>query len=133
MSVHRNRATLLEVTEAASEDQTGSTYAVLPSDADAQNDAGQGFRAFFALTQSGGVTSPTTDAVVETSPDGTNWVTVASATQLTSDGSGTSFVDIAALAGFVRARTTLGGATNPDHTAKIVLVSNGPFRLRLVA
>lgn len=133
MSIFRNVHTLLEVSDATDEAQTGSTYAVLPQDGDKLNDAQQGWHAFFDLTQSGGATSPTTDAILETSHDGTNWVEVVKATQLTQDGEGHEFKAISALGPYVRAVTAVGGATAPNHTATVKLASNGPFRLKAVA
>lgn len=133
MSVYRNVHTLLAVTEATDQAQTGTTYAVLPQDGDKLNDAQQGWYAFFDLTQSGGATSPTTDAVLETSHDGTNWVPAVSATQLSQDGEGHEFKAITALGPYVRAITAVGGATAPNHTATVKLASNGPFRLKAVA
>jgi hypothetical protein len=133
MSLHRHSAVLFALTEASAEAQTGSSYAVLPADGDGQADSAQGFRALISATQSGGATSPTTDVKVETSADGTNWVEVAGSTQLTADGSTYEFKALEALGPLVRARTALGGGTLPSHTAKVVLVSNGPFRLKKVA
>ena len=133
MSAHRHTATLLDVSEATATAQTGSTYSVVPADGDGQADSAQGFRAFLFATQSGGATSPTTDVKVETSPDGTNWIEVASITQLTADGSKGELDAITALGPNVRARTLLAGGTAPNHTAKVVLASNGPFRLLKVA
>jgi len=129
MSLHRHTATLLEVTEATSEDQTGSTWAVLPSEGDGVADPSQGFGVFITATQDGGATSPTTDVTVETSVDGDNWVEVASATQLTADGTQTEMDTIDNLGPYVRATTTLGGGTAPDHTVSVVLTSDAPFKL----
>jgi len=133
MSVHRNTAKLLSVAPATDTGQVGSTYLVLPSDGDRLNDKDQSFRVFLHGTQAGGATGPTTDIRLETSDDKTNWVTAASATQLTQDGSVHEFKDITALGPFVRAVTQLGGATKPNHTASVLLASNGPFRLKKVS
>ena len=130
MSVHRHKALLLAVTPATDEDQVGSTYAVLPADGDRQGDSDQAFRVFLHGSQSGGATSPTTDIRLETSDDKTNWVVAASAAQMTQDGSIHEFKAVTALGPYVRAVTQLGGGTKPNHTASVVLVSNGPFRLR---
>ena len=130
MAIYRHIATLLDVTTATDQAQTGSAYAVLPLDGDRQNDAQQGWRVFFDATQSGGATSPTTDVVLETSHDGTNWVQVAQATQLTADGEVHEFAAVSALGPYVRASTVLGGGTPPSHTATVKLASSGPFRLK---
>lgn len=129
MSLHRHAAPLLAVASAVATGQVGSTFVVLPADGDRLSDKDQSFRAFFHATQAGGATSPTTDVRLETSDDKTNWVPVVSATQLAQDGSVHEFKDITALGPFVRAVTVLAGATKPNHTARVVLVSNGPFRL----
>mgnify|MGYP000862453069 CR=1 FL=1 len=129
MSAHRYTATLLEIADATATAQTGSTYAIVPADGDGQVDSNQGFRVFVFATQSGGATSPTTDAKIETGPDGTNWVEVATMTQLTADGSRGELKSITALGPFLRARTVLAGGTAPNHTARIILASDGPFRL----
>lgn len=133
MSLHRHIATLLEVTEATNEEQTGSTWAVLPTEGDGVADPAQGFATFLTVTQDGGATSPTTDVTVQTSADGESWVDVASATQLVADGSQSELKSIDDLGPYVRVVTSLGGGTAPDHTVKAVLASDGPFRLVLVS
>ncbi len=130
MSVYRHLVTLLDVTTGTDKAQTGGTYAVLPLDGDRQSDAQQGWRVFFDATQSGGATSPTTDVVLETSHDGTNWVQAVKATQLTQDGEIHEFATVIALGPYVRAITAVGGGTAPTHTATVKLASNGPFRLK---
>jgi len=133
MSLHRHTATLLAVTSAVATDQVGSTFVVLPADGDRLNDKDQSFRAFFHATQDGGVTAPTTDVRLETSDDKTNWVSVVAATQLTQNGSVHEFKDVTALGPYVRTVTVLAGATKPNHTATVTLVSNGPFRIKKVS
>ena len=130
MSLHRHTASLLTVSTATATEQTGSTYAVLPADGDGVADYSQSFRVFLSASQTGGATSPTTSVKVETSTDGTNWVEAALSTQLTADGGVSEMKAITALGPLVRARTILGGGTKPSHTAKVVLVSNGAFRIK---
>jgi len=130
MSLHRHNAALLTVSTAVATEQTGSTYAVLPADGDGVADYSQSFRVFLSASQTGGATSPTTSVKVETSTDGTNWVEAATSTQLTADGGLSELKAITALGPLVRARTILGGDTKPSHTAKVVLVSNGAFRIK---
>jgi len=130
MSIYRHVATLLEVTTGTDQAQTGSSYAVLPVDGDRMTDAQQGWRVFFDATQSGGATSPTTDVLLETSHDGTNWVEITRATQLTADGETHNFAVVSALGPYVRASTLVAGGTAPTHTATVKLASNGPFRLK---
>ena len=71
----------------------------------------------------------TTNAQVQTSHDGVNWVAAVSATQLAANGAVHEFKDIAALGPYVRAVSTLAGGTLPNHTIVVKLASNGPFRL----
>ena len=130
MAIFRHVHTLLSVTEETDEDQVGSTYLVMPSDGDTVPDYAQSWRVFFDVTQSGGDTSPTTDARLETSHDGTNWVEVAKATQLTADGEVHEFVEVSALGPYVRAMTELAGGTNPTHTAVVKLASSASFYLK---
>ena len=130
MALYRHLRTLLTVSEATAEAQTGKTYAVLPSDGDSVGDHQQSWRAFIDLTQSGGDTSPTTDCALQTSHDGQSWITVASATQLTEDGEGHEIKDLSVLGPYVRAVTTLGGGGAPSHTVTVKLASTGPFSTR---
>ena len=130
MSLHRHTRALLAVTTAVDSGQIGSTYVVLPAEGDRVRDNEQSYRVFLDATQEGGATAPTTDVRLETSHDKQNWVNVASATQLTQDGEIHEFKAVTALGPYVRAVTQLGGATKPNHTAVVVLVSNAPFRLK---
>ena len=132
MSLYRHTRALLAVITAANTDQTGASKVVLPSDGDKVTDQAQTYRVFFDVTQSGGVTAPTTDVKLQTSHDKTNWVAVASSTQLTADGEVHEFADVSALGPYVRAVTELGGATKPNHTAIVVLASDAPFRVKTV-
>ena len=120
---------LLVFTEAGDADQTGTTYKLTPGESDPINDSAQLFKVFIDASQAGGATSPTVDVVIETSHDGQSWVPVASATQLTADGSAHELKDLLALGPFVRARSVLAGGTKPDHTAVVKLASNGDFKL----
>ena len=107
-------------------DVTSNQHTVVPSDADKTNDADQKWHVFVVATQSGGVTSPTTDVLIETSFDGgTSWAQIASATQLTGDGNVAELIELKALGPRIRARKVLGGATKPNSTAVVYLASNG--------
>jgi len=132
MTLYRHSASLLKVAPAVATGQIGSTYVVLPADGDGVADKDQSFRVFFHATQAGGADAPTTEVRLQTSDDKVNWLQVASATQLNQDGAVHEFKDAAALGPYVRAVTQLGGATKPDHTASVRLVSDGPFRLLVV-
>lgn len=129
MALFRNSHILLTVAVASNVAVTGDKKRIVPLDADGVADKDQAFRVFFDLTQEGGADSPTTDAYLETSHDGTSWVQAAKATQLTTNAAGHEFAEVAALGPWVRARTALGGGTPPNHTAKVVLASTAPFRL----
>ena len=129
MSVFRYSATLLDVSTAVNTNQEGDEYVVLPSDADGAADHQQTFMAFLHATQDGGATSPTTDVSLQTSSDGENWVEVAATTQLSANGSVDELDSVAGLGRYVRAQTTVAGGTAPDHTAKVILVSDAPFSL----
>ncbi len=136
MRLHRNIAILLAVA-ATAEDQTGSTYQVLPASEDAVQDGDHGIQVYFGLTQSGGATSPTAQAKLQTSLDKTNWIDVVSSTQLAADGSKYETKDATnaavPLLTYVRAVTVLAGGTKPSHTADVRLVASAPFRLKKVA
>ena len=129
MPLFHAQATLLQTEESSAEDQTGTTYVLLADGGDSVPDHSQEYRVWFLITQIGGASSPTTDCILETSPDGDTWVTAASATQLTADGSVGEWKEIAALGSQIRVRTVLGGGTPPEHTATVILASTGGMRL----
>ncbi|MFH1465115.1 MAG: hypothetical protein ABIO70_12085, partial [Pseudomonadota bacterium] len=85
MALFRNVHVLLLVATASAEGATGAKKRIAPLDGDGTNDGSQAFRVFIDVTQEGGADSPTTDVMLETSADGTNWVSVAKATQLTTN------------------------------------------------
>ena len=135
MKLFKNMATLLAVSTAVATNQTGSTYRLESNAEDGVNDHEQDFQVYFYGAQSGGASSPTSQMVLQTSPDNVNWYDVTTSTELTATGdlAETKDVDGAPLLKYVRARTVLGGGTNPDHTCEVRLVSNGSFRARLVS
>lgn len=108
-------------------DQTGSTY-VLQYDAP-QGGKNIGWAVGFVVTQSGGVTSPTTDCALQHSIDKTTWIDVEVSTQLTADGTAKEITAIALLGPYIRVITKLGGGTKPTATAKVVLGCTNPFKL----
>jgi hypothetical protein len=126
--LYRYPNTLLDIS-AQSEAQTGAAYAVVPASNDDQSDSEQPFRVAFHAKQSGGASSPTTDVVLQTSADNEHWADVIGATQLTADGEVDEISTSVALGPFVRAVTRLGGGTLPAHSAKVVLLSTGNYRL----
>lgn len=130
MPIYRHLQTLLNVTTPTNQAQTGTTYLLLPAEG-GQDESEQDFRAFIDATQTGGATSPTTDVYIQTSGDGTNWITVGNMTQLTSSTERHEFVAVSHLGPFVRAISALAGGTLPNHTVTVRLASDRPFRLRV--
>lgn len=133
MRLLRNMATLLTVTGASvATDQTGATFRLETSAEDGIKDTEQTWQVYFKLTQAGGATSPTVKVKLQTSPNKTDWVDVVESTQLTADGGKFEIKDVSGgpLLPYVRAVTVLGGATKPNHTAEVRLVSDGSFRAR---
>lgn len=128
MSMFRYEKTLLSQQAAAiNVDQIGTPLQIIPSARDKVTEPAQGFYAWFRVTQTGGVTSPTTDVKLQTSQDKVNWVDAVAATQLTANGGLTELKAIPALTKWVRAVSVLAGATKPDHTVQVVLLSNAHF------
>ena len=124
------RATLalLTLSSAVSVATSGDAKVVRGSSHDAVDPDTQGFLAVFQLTAAGG-TSPTLDAVVQTSWDGgTTWHTVASMTQLSGAGDSNEVKVIANMGPLVRATITPGGTANPDVTGEIYLASSGTIQ-----
>jgi hypothetical protein len=130
MALFRNIQTLLAMAEAKTQNQASPAYRVVASPADETTDTNQLFRVFFSVTQTGGVTSPTTDVNLETSWDGSSWIKVIGSTQLTADGTTHEWKEAAAIGPWVRATTSLGGATKPSHLVTVKLASSAPFKLR---
>jgi hypothetical protein len=113
--------------------QNGASYYVRGNQSDDVRDNGQGFAVAFELSQSGGATSPTTDAKLQTSLDGTVWEDVVVATQLTSSVTTLEIVQVAVpIYRLIRAITTVGGGTPPSHAGNLYLISNGNFSLTAV-
>lgn len=133
MNVYRHTRTLLSVTTDTTTAQDGGGYAFLPKQGDGVSEADQHVRAFFDGTMSGGAGTPTVDVVLLTSHDKTNWIIIATMTQLTSPGARHEFADVSAVGPYVKAVTILGGTTKPAHTATVVLASNGSFDLKALS
>jgi len=126
----RHNSKLLDDSEPNDGDFVGNTYSIVPSDLDGLGDARQEWYAFIVASQSDGVDSPTTDVAVETSFDeGNSWAKVAGF-QLTGDGSKTQLVELDALGPLVRAYKKLGGGTKPNSSARVLLASNGMYRIQ---
>ncbi len=114
----------IALADAVSVDTTSPSSAVKGSSQDDVNNADQKFIAVFELTASGG-TSPTLDATVETSWDGTTWHTVASMTQLTGAGTKKQMVDFNHCGPYLRATATPGGTAVPSYSGKVLVASSG--------
>lgn len=117
--------TLVSQTVAASADVTGTTYRPKFGSDVAANSATM--NVVFNLTITGG-TSPTLDAKLQSSVDGTNWVDVASMTQLTS-GSRNERVALGWLGPYVRGIVDAGGTAAPNWTGTVTLLMDVPFSL----
>ena len=135
MNLYKHMATLLAVTTAVATSQTGHTYRIETSNEDGVKDHEQDFQIYFYGSQSGGASSPTSQLKIQTSPDNVNWVDNVESTQLTATGDMAENKSHATLPlmRYIRAVTTLGGGTNPDHTCEVRLLSTGPFRLKSVS
>lgn len=127
---YRFQKTLMNITTATNEDQEGDTYAIIPQEQDNSASELPRYRIWIVVTQTGGASSPTTDCTVQTSPDGTNFALVTSSTQVTTATTQTEFKEVEALGAYVRAKTTLGGGTKPNHTAKVIVACTHPFTLQ---
>ena len=135
MNLYRNMATLLAISVAVATETTGSTYRIEANNEDGVKDHEQDYQVYFSATQSGGASSPTSQIVVQTSPDNSTWYDLAESTELSTAGSKAETKDVsgAPILKYIRAVTVLGGGTNPNHTCEVRLVSNGAFRARLVS
>lgn len=136
MRLHRNFAKILNV-GTTNQDATGSIYEVVPASEDPTQDGDHGFQVYFSLSQSGGATSPTVQAKLQTSLDKTTWIDVVMSTVLNQDGPKVETKDAASAAvpllTYVRAVTVLAGGTKPNHTADVALIASAPFRVRKVS
>ena len=135
MNLFKHMAPLLAVSTAVATDQTGNTYRIETAAEDGVKDHEQDFQVYFYGNQTGGASSPTSQMVLQTSPDNVNWYDVAESTELTATGEKAETKDVsgAPLLKYVRAKTVLGGGTNPNHTCEVRIISNGPFRLKSVS
>lgn len=125
-------ATNLQLIETAVDEETeGTTYEVKDLEGDDLNAEGQRFGVVFILSPTGGASSPVVDAEIQTSIDGANWITWASATQVAAGSVGVEYKDSTTipLLKYVRSVVTPSGGTAPDVTATVALVSNGKFKL----
>ena len=131
MSIYRHTKTLLHVTTATDQNQDSGSYTIIPKPGDGVSEADQRFKVFFDGKQTGGAGTPTTDIRLLTSHDKSNWIVVASITQLTgTNGERHELADINALGPYVKAVSTTNGSTKPTHTVAVVLASNSSFDLK---
>lgn len=122
---YRHSLEILAQTASTSSSLPGTARALSTNQHDLIQDREQNFAAVFHFALTGG-TSPTLDAVVETSFDGgTVWVPVANMTQIAGAQTRSQLVAITAPLGrHVRARTTNGGTAAGSYTGSVRLVSN---------
>ena len=130
MAVYKYKKLLLAVTSPVNSNQTGSKHVVLEGN---HGDAELAFKVWFDLTQAGGVTSPTVKAKLQTSHDGVSWADVVESTQLAADGALSEWKLATDIGPFVRVVTVLGGATLPNHTAAVYLMSHNHFNTKTVS
>ena len=135
MIFYKHMATLLLISTAVAAEETGPTYRIDTNAEDGVKDHEQTFQVYFYNSQSGGASSPTSQLVLQTSPDNERWYDLVESTELSADGEKIESKDVngAPLLRFVRVRTALGGGTKPHHTAEVRLLSNGSFRCKTVA
>lgn len=133
MKLATNVETLINVTTETSSPQTGTSYKVKGYGGDDTPEYAQTIQVYFKTTQSGGATSPTVQAKLQTSMDNTNWIDLVSSTQLTADSTKVETKDHSTtstpLCKYVRVITALGGGTAPNHTVTAYLISDGPLKL----
>ena len=135
MMLMKHMATLLAITAAVATEQTGHTFRIETNAEDGVRDHEQEFQVYFYGNQTAGASSPTSQILLQTSPDNTIWYDVVQSTELTATGEKAETRDVAGapLLKFVRAKTALGGGTAPSHTCEVRLVSNGSFRCKTVS
>jgi hypothetical protein len=128
----RSSIQLLNVT-GASGAQTGASRQIRPVPTDDVPNDRQQYGVAVKVLASGGASSPTCQAVIEGSVDGTTWTTLLSGTAFPADGAAhAEILDTtnAALLPYLRAKTVLGGGTAPtSHTVTVEVISNAPFTL----
>ena len=129
MPSFRHVRTVLAMSKAKTENQSGETLRLVPGEGDGVNDTSQLFRVFFDVVQSGGASSPTTDVSLETSHDGSSWIKLVGSTQVTADATTHEWKEVTCVGPYVRATTTVGGGTKPSHQVTVKLASTAPFKL----
>lgn len=133
MKVDRHKNTLLSNAGPLAVDTNGTAYRVETQPGTEVDEAELDVRFYVAWTQAGGATSPTSQVIIQHSPDGTSWVNLVSGTQLTADGSQAQVLDSTtiALMPYVRAILDVGGGTAPNVTnIAAYILSNAPIVLR---
>jgi hypothetical protein len=130
MPLFRHVQTLLSMSEASGNNQTGTGHRVVPNEGDNINDTAQLYRVFFDVQQIGGASSPTTDVSVETSHDNSSWFKLLGSTQVTAETTMHEWKEVAVVGPFLRVTTSLGGGTKPTHKVTVKIASSAPFKLR---
>ena len=130
MSCKRFVSQILEIADPSNLSVFGDKYSISLI-SDAHPDSLQEFAVFLRATQAGGLTNPTVDLILETSPDGIVWAEV-KRISLTSDGAKAELHTVD-LGPFVKATLQLDGATNPISVASVWILSDGPFKVNKVS
>lgn len=120
--------TLQSITSAVTVATTSAAKRLRSSKHDNTENVSQNFVVVFEIDASGG-TSPTVDAKLQTSYDGTNWIDVCSMTQLVGAGSRRQQVVADLVGPWVRSIITPGGSAAPNTTGRIRLASSAGFSL----
>lgn len=121
--------TLVAQTEADDSVITGDTYRLKDNGlGDGVSAQEQTFLVVFELTAADG-SSPTVDAELQTSWDGSTWHTLSQMTQLSGAGTKKEIKTVAYVGRYVRAVVTPGGTTAPDVTGTVRLASSGTIKV----
>jgi hypothetical protein len=121
--------TLISQTEADDSVITGDSYRLKDNGlGDGVSAQEQTFLVVFELVAANG-SSPTLDAELQTSWDGSTWHTLSSMTQLSGAGEKKEVKTVAYVGRYVRAVVTPGGTTEPDVTGTVRLASSGNIQV----
>ena len=133
MRIARHKNTLLSSAGPLAVDTNGTTYRVETQPGTEVDEAELDVRFYVGWTQADGATSPTSQVVIQHSPDGVTWVTLVSGTQLTANGSQAQVLDSTSISlmPYIRAILDVGGGTAPNVTnIAAYMLSNSPLILR---
>lgn len=126
---YRSATKLLAVTVATNTTQTGTAFRLAPQD---PATGAPVVKVSTVVSATGGASTPTAQVVLETSADGTTWLTAATGAARAADGQtyaevldpANGFVEL-----YVRARLVLAGGTPPSATCQVEVVADRAFVL----